>query len=193
MRFFLVQMSVLVLPANAGILTDFFTTSSEEPVSITIEELQNKYPGVDSVTLSRFHSAFGDDSSDKLGYYLYWKDRHTVTWGADTDEDTRWSLLVDQSIRYLNQTSPELVTAELIAKPPKLSIVYSTAATDKDGNVLFQVLPKRMRMESNPVPVELYIDALVAYLDVELETDDTFTLMVDFRQGRGWPNANYRR
>jgi hypothetical protein len=193
MRLFLAQLSVLVLRANAGLLSTFIASSSEDPL-LPIEDLQAAFPDVDPVTLNRFYSTFGNDSGEKLGVYLSWKEKHTVTWGAYADEDTRWKLLVDQSIRYLNETSPELVTEELIAKPPNLSIVYSTGATDKEGNVLIQILPKRMRLELYPVPIQLYIDAVVAFIDTELGTNDKqCTVMVDFRQGRNWPNPPYTR
>jgi hypothetical protein len=182
-------LSLLVLLANAG-----FFSAEELQATLSIEDLHVLFPNIDAGTIGRFYSTFGNNSVEKLGSYRSWKEKHPVTWDADTDEVTRWNMLVDQSTRYLNETSPELVTAGMIEKPPKLSVVYSTGATDKDGNVLMQILPKRMRLELYPVPVELYIDAVVSYIDIELGTDDKkCTLMIDFRQGRGWPNPKYTR
>lgn len=185
-------LSLLVVHIDAGFFGNLFFSSSE---SLTLEDLNAEFPGVDMDTLGRFHSSFGVESGDKVIEYLEWKEKHTLTWDDDMmDEDTRWNLLVEQSIQYLNETSPELLTDALIENPPNFPVVYFTNATDYQGNVIFQLLPKRMRLDhAFSAPVQLYTDVLASYLDIELDGKEKATLMIDFRPGRGWDNTQYSR
>lgn len=192
MKVVLGLLSIFVGQTNAGFFNNLFYTASE---TMTVEDLQAEFPDVALETIMRFHSVFGLESGDKLGDYLDWKTKHTLTWDQGAlDDNTRWQLLVEQSILYLNETAPHLITDALIENPPKFPVAYATNFTDNEGNMIFQLLPKRMRLDRLiTAPVELYTDVLAAYLDIELEGSEKATLMLDFRPGRGWDNTPYKK
>lgn len=169
---------------------------------VSLQELQQSFSSVPPETVTRFYSAFGNDSTKRLTAYLEWKGVHNVR-PSTGDDSADWTQAAAESFSFYTSTtgssdrggnlrgsSPHAPSFGSATALSEHQVLFAPdGVTDKEGHTVFHMLPLRMDLGMDRA-TEIFANTFATYLETKMEgkPSDKITVFIDARPGRGWAN-----
>lgn len=157
------------------------------------DELQLQFPAATAKECERFWKSFGSDAGRLLGEYLEFKTNAERQLASSDGKDPLWvqcmkAALVDHPI----EAEPIPVESSSIFDP---ILFVPTTPEGKlvrcaEGKPILYVAPARVNFDLYPPALYTACILLFCYKSFQ---EEPFTVLVDVRAGRGWPNMPITR